>query len=139
MPIADMHGISPKSEVIATGKPLNIKLGMSLKGRILDGLGNPIDNKGPVNYDEIRPLHNEAPEPLNRPLITDPVSTGIRAIDSLLTCGKGQRMGIFAGSGVGKSTLLGKIARSSTADVNVIALIGERGREVREFVEHNLL
>ncbi len=138
MPIADMHGISPKSEVVATGKPLNIKLGMSLKGRILDGLGNPIDRKGPVNYDEIRPLHNEAPEPLDRPLITDPVSTGIRAIDSLLTCGKGQRMGIFAGSGVGKSTILGKIARSSTADVNVIALIGERGREVREFIEHNL-
>lgn len=138
MPIADMHGISPKSEVIATGKPFNIKLGMSLKGRILDGLGNPIDCKGPVDYDEIRPLHTEAPEPLNRPLITNPVSTGIRAIDSLLTCGKGQRMGIFAGSGVGKSTLLGEIARSSTADVNVIALIGERGREVREFIEHNL-
>ena len=138
MPIADIHGISPKSEVIATGKPLSIKLGMSLKGRILNGLGNPIDNKGPVDYDEIRPLHSEAPEPLNRPLITDPVSTGVRAIDSLLTCGKGQRMGIFAGSGVGKSTLLGKIARSSTADVNVIALIGERGREVREFIENNL-
>ncbi|MGR3292811.1 MAG: FliI/YscN family ATPase [Candidatus Scalindua sp.] len=138
MPIAEMHGISPKSEVIATGKPLQIKLGMSLKGRILDGLGSPIDNKGPIDYDEMRSIHNDAPEPLDRPLITDPISTGVRAIDSLLTCGKGQRLGIFAGSGVGKSTLLGKIARSSTADVNVIALIGERGREVREFIEYNL-
>jgi flagellum-specific ATP synthase len=138
MPIAEMTGISPKSEVIATGRPLQIKLGMSLKGRILDGLGSPIDNKGPVDYDEMRSIHNEAPEPLDRPLITDHISTGIRCIDSLLTCGKGQRMGIFAGSGVGKSTLLGKIARSSKADVNVIALIGERGREVREFIEYNL-
>ncbi|MCR4289880.1 MAG: FliI/YscN family ATPase, partial [Candidatus Scalindua sp.] len=138
MPIAEMNGISPKSEVIATGKPLQIKLGMSLKGRILDGLGSPIDNKGPVDYDEMRSIHNGAPEPLDRPLITDPISTGVRTIDSLLTCGKGQRLGIFAGSGVGKSTLLGKIAKSSKADVNVIALIGERGREVREFIEYNL-
>jgi len=138
MPIAEMNGISPKSEVIATGKPLQIKLGMSLKGRILDGLGSPIDNKGPIDYDEMRTIHNDAPEPLDRPLITDPISTGVRCIDSLLTCGKGQRLGIFAGSGVGKSTLLGKIARSSTADINVIALIGERGREVREFIEYNL-
>jgi flagellum-specific ATP synthase len=138
MPIAEMHGISPKSEVIATGKPLQIKLGMSLKGRILNGLGTPIDNKGPVDYDEMRSIHNDAPEPLDRPLITEPISTGVRSIDSLLTCGKGQRLGIFAGSGVGKSTLLGKIARSSKADVNVIALIGERGREVREFIEYNL-
>ncbi len=138
MPIAEMNGISPKSEVIATGRPLQIKLGMSLKGRILDGLGSPIDNKGPIVYDEMRSIHNDAPEPLDRPLITEPISTGVRAIDSLLTCGKGQRLGIFAGSGVGKSTLLGKIARSSTADVNVIALIGERGREVREFIEYNL-
>ncbi len=138
MPIADMNGISPKSEVIATGQPLKIKLGTSLKGRILDGLGNPMDNKGPVHYDEMRPLYNEAPAPLDRCLITEHISTGIRPIDSLLTCGKGQRLGIFAGSGVGKSTLLGKIAKSSKADVNVIALIGERGREVREFIEHNL-
>ncbi len=138
MPIAEMNGISPKSEVIATGKPLQIKLGMSLKGRILDGLGSPIDNKGPVVYDEMRSIHNDAPEPLDRPLITKHISTGVRSIDSLLTCGKGQRLGIFAGSGVGKSTLLGKIARSSKADVNVIALIGERGREVREFIEYNL-
>ena len=111
MPIAEMNGISPKSEVIATGKPLQIKLGMSLKGRILDGLGSPIDNKGPVVYDEMRSIHNDAPEPLDRPLITEHISTGVRCIDSLLTCGKGQRLGIFAGSGVGKSTLLGKIAK----------------------------
>ncbi len=138
MPIADMHGISPKSEVVATGQPLKIKLGMSLKGRILDGLGNPMDDKGPINYDEKRPIYNDAPDPLDRPLITEQISTGVRAIDSMLTCGKGQRIGIFAGSGVGKSTLLGKIARSSKADVNVIAMIGERGREVREFIENNL-
>ncbi len=138
MPIADMNGISPKSEVIATGQSLQIKLGMSLKGRILDGLGNPMDNKGPYDFDETRPIHNDAPAPLDRPLITDHINTGVRSIDSLLTCGKGQRLGIFAGSGVGKSTLLGKIARTSKADVNVIALIGERGREVREFIEYNL-
>ncbi len=138
MPIADMHGISPRSEVIATGQPLQIKLGVSLKGRILDGLGNPMDNKGSIKYTETRPIYNDAPAPLDRPLITDHISTGVRAIDSMLTCGRGQRIGIFAGSGVGKSTLLGKIARSSKADVNVIALIGERGREVREFIENNL-
>ncbi len=138
MPISDMNSISPKSEVIATGRSLQVKLGMSLKGRILDGLGNPMDNKGPVDYDEMRPIYKDAPAPLDRPLITDHISTGVRSIDSLLTCGKGQRLGIFAGSGVGKSTLLGKIARSSKADVNVIALIGERGREVREFIEYNL-
>ncbi|GJQ58271.1 MAG: FliI/YscN family ATPase [Candidatus Scalindua sp. AMX11] len=138
MPIGDTDGISPKSEVVATGLPLQIKVGSSLIGRILDGLGNPIDNKGPVKSDEMRPVYNEPPDPLSRQLITEPISTGIRAIDGLLTCGKGQRLGIFAGSGVGKSTLLGKIATSSKADVNVIALIGERGREVREFIEHNL-
>ncbi|MHC4455317.1 MAG: FliI/YscN family ATPase, partial [Planctomycetota bacterium] len=91
-----------------------------------------------INYDEKRPIYNDAPDPLDRPLITEQISTGVRAIDSMLTCGKGQRIGIFAGSGVGKSTLLGKIARSSKADVNVIAMIGERGREVREFIENNL-
>ncbi|MCP5002667.1 MAG: FliI/YscN family ATPase [Planctomycetes bacterium] len=138
MPIGDTEGISPKSEVVATGLPLHIKVGPSLIGRILDGLGNPIDNKGPIECDEMRPVYNEPPDPLSRQLITEPISTGIRAIDSLLTCGKGQRLGVFAGSGVGKSTLLGKIAKTSKADVNVIALIGERGREVREFVEHNL-
>ncbi len=138
MPIADMEGISPKSEVIATGQPLNIKLGDSLIGRILDGLGNPMDGKGPIQYDEMRSLYNEAPAPLARCLIDEHISTGVRAIDSLLTCGKGQRLGIFSGSGVGKSTLLGTIAKSSKADVNIIALIGERGREVREFIEYNL-
>ncbi len=138
MPIGNTDGISPKSEVIATGYPLNIKLGVSLIGRVLDGLGNPIDNKGPVTYDETRAVYNDPPDPMERQLITEPINTGIRAIDSLLTCGKGQRLGIFAGSGVGKSTLLGNIAKSSKADVNVIALIGERGREVREFIEHNL-
>jgi flagellum-specific ATP synthase len=138
MPIGNTDGISPKSEVIATGYPLNVKLGSSLIGRVLDGLGNPMDNKGPIIYDETRAVYNDPPDPMERHLITEPINTGIRAIDSLLTCGKGQRLGIFAGSGVGKSTLLGNIAKSSKADVNVIALIGERGREVREFIEYNL-
>ena len=138
MPIGDTDGISPKSAVIATGYPLNVKLGSSLIGRVLDGLGNPMDNKGPIAYDETRAVYNDPPDPMERHLITEPINTGIRAIDSLLTCGKGQRLGIFAGSGVGKSTLLGSIAKSSKADVNVIALIGERGREVREFIEYNL-
>ena len=138
MPIAEIDGISPKSEVIATGQSLKIKLGTSLIGRILDGLGNPIDGKGPIQYDEKRSLYSEAPEPLDRCLIDDHINTGIRAVDSLLTCGKGQRLGVFAGSGVGKSTLMGTISRSSQADVNVIALIGERGREVKEFIENNL-
>lgn len=138
MPIAEMEGISPKSEVVSTGQSLNIKLGNSLIGRILDGLGNPIDGKGKIQYDEIRPLNNDAPEPLDRCPIDEHISTGVRAIDSLLTCGKGQRLGIFSGSGVGKSTLLGTISKASEANVNVIALIGERGREVREFIENNL-
>ncbi len=138
MPIGDTDGISPKSEVIATGCPLKVKLGASLIGRVLDGLGNPMDGKGPIAYDEMGTVYNDPPDPMERHLITEPINTGIRAIDSLLTCGKGQRLGIFAGSGVGKSTLLGNIAKSSKADVNVIALVGERGREVREFIEHNL-
>ncbi|MEE9605540.1 MAG: FliI/YscN family ATPase [Candidatus Scalindua sp.] len=138
MPIGDTDGISPKSEVIATGYPLKVKLGASLVGRVLDGLGNPMDGKGPIAYDEMGTVYNDPPDPMERHLITEPINTGIRAIDSLLTCGKGQRLGIFAGSGVGKSTLLGNIAKSSKADVNVVALIGERGREVREFIEHNL-
>ena len=134
MPIGDTDGISPKSEVIATGYPLKVKLGASLVGRVLDGLGNPMDGKGPIAYDEMGTVYNDPPDPMERHLITEPITTGIRAIDSLLTCGKGQRLGIFAGSGVGKSTLLGNIAKSSKADVNVIALIGERGREVREII-----
>lgn len=138
MPISEMNGISPKSEIISTGQPLKVRLGISMIGRILDGLGNPMDNGSPIKCDEMRSLYCNAPDPLDRSLITEAISTGIRPIDGLFTCGKGQRLGIFAGSGVGKSTLLGDIAKFSKADVNVIALIGERGREVREFIEYNL-
>lgn len=138
MPIGDMESISPASKVIATGFPLRVKVGHGLKGRVLGGLGEPIDGKGPLQADEERSVYNSPPNPLKRRRISESVRTGIRAIDGLLTCGKGQRLGIFSGSGVGKSTFLGKIARCSDADVNIIALIGERGREVREFIEKNL-
>ena len=107
-------------------------------GRVIDGLGNPIDGKGPLKTREVYPLYGTPPAPLERKRITQPLDLGIRAINGLLTCGKGQRMGIFAGSGVGKSVLLGMIARFTSADVNVIALIGERGREVKEFIEKDL-
>ncbi|MGR3310239.1 MAG: flagellar protein export ATPase FliI [Candidatus Brocadiales bacterium] len=138
MPIGEMESISPGSEVVATGSPLRIKVGHSLKGRVLDGLGEPIDEKGPLRTEEERSIYNSPPNPLKRKRISEIIRTGIRAVDGLLTCGKGQRLGIFSGSGVGKSTFLGKIARCSDADINVIALIGERGREVREFIEKNL-
>jgi type III secretion protein N (ATPase) len=120
--------------------PLHIKVGPQLLGRILNGMGEPIDvdTKGPLKTEEEFSVINTPPSPLKRKLITEPLSVGVRAIDGVLTCGKGQRMGIFAGSGVGKSTLLGMIARYAVADVNVIALIGERGREVREFLESDL-
>jgi len=120
------------------GKTFSIPVGRKLLGRVIDGLGHPIDGKGWIEADEMRSIYNQPPAPLERSRITQPIATGIRAIDSLLTCGKGQRIGIFAGSGVGKSTLMGMIARHSNADVNVIALIGERGREVRDFIEKEL-
>ncbi len=138
MPIGELESISPGSEVVATGFPLRVKVGHGLKGRVLGGLGEPIDGKGPLQADEERSVYNSPPNPLKRSRISEIIRTGIRAVDGLLTCGKGQRLGIFSGSGVGKSTFLGKIARCSDADVNVIALIGERGREVREFIEKNL-
>jgi FliI/YscN family ATPase len=138
MPLGDMSGIQPDSQVYPTGTVFRAPVGYSLQGRVLDGLGQPIDDLGPLGEVKRMPINNLAPHPLERQSIREPLVTGVRAIDSLLTCGKGQRMGIFAGSGVGKSTLLGSIARSSKSDVSVIALIGERGREVREFVEHDL-
>jgi flagellum-specific ATP synthase len=109
-----------------------------LKGRILDALGNPIDGKPPIEPTAYYPVENEPPNPLERRRITEPITLGVRAIDSLLTMGRGQRVGIFAGSGVGKSTTLGMIARESSADINVIVLVGERGREVRDFMENDL-
>jgi flagellum-specific ATP synthase len=138
MPLGELHGIHPGSEVFATGAAMRIPVGNGLKSRILDGLGNPIDNLGPVNSDHTVGLNHLPPHPLKRQRIQNVFQTGIKAIDTFTPCGRGQRMGIFAGSGVGKSTLLGMMASQSEADVNVIALIGERGREVREFLERDL-
>lgn len=138
MVLGDLREIEPGTEIIATGEDLRIKVSDSLLGRVLDGLGNPIDGKGQIFADEKRSIYAPPPNPLQRQRINQPLSTGIKAIDGLLTIGKGQRLGIFSGSGVGKSTLLGMIARKTSADINVIALIGERGREVREFLEKDL-
>jgi len=138
MPLDETVGISPGNRVSRSPLPLSVKVGPELLGRILDGLGNPIDDKGPIHAENRRQVYNAPPHPLKRRRIKEVLTTGIRAIDGLVTVGKGQRVGIFAGSGVGKSVLLGMIARYTDADVNVIALIGERGREVREFVERDL-
>lgn len=139
-PLGEMQGVGPSSEVIPTRLPLQIKVGPELLGRVIDGLGNPldVDQKGPLILKEKYSVLNSPPDPLKRRMITEPMSTGIRSIDGVLTCGKGQRVGIFAAAGGGKSTLLGMLARYAKADVNVISLIGERGREVREFIEHSL-
>lgn len=139
-PLGEMSGIGPSSEVIPTGLPLHIKVGPQLLGRVLNALGEPLDveEKGPLELHETFSIFRAPPDPLKRQRISEPVATGVRCIDGLLTCGRGQRIGIFSGAGVGKSTLLGMIARSAEADVNVIALIGERGREVREFIEKDL-
>ncbi|MBP7074878.1 MAG: type III secretion system ATPase SctN [Rhabdochlamydiaceae bacterium] len=139
-PLGEMTGIGPSSEVIPMKIPLQIQVGPELLGRILDGLGNPLDEetKGPLKLEITYPVINSPPDPLKRSVITEPIETGVRCIDGVLTVGKGQRMGIFSGAGVGKSTLLGMIARYAQADVNVISLIGERGREVREFIENDL-
>ncbi len=138
MPIGKINGIKPGMEVTPLGKPLSVKVNTNILGRILDALGNPIDDLGSIIEGIEYPLDNIPPNPLKRTRIKEIISVGVKAIDGLLTCGKGQRIGIFAGSGVGKSTLLGMIARHSKADVNVIALIGERGREVRDFIEKSL-
>lgn len=138
MPLGDMRGIGPGGIVEASDKPVMVKISDKLLGRVLDGLGNPMDSKGPILAGEEYRVTNPPPDPLTRRRIKEPLQLGIRAIDALLTVGKGQRIGIFAGSGVGKSTLIGMIARNTRADVNVIALIGERGREVREFIEKDL-
>ncbi len=138
MPLGEIEGIKPGTEVFATHSPLQVAVGDGLRGRILDGLGRPIDDEGPIHALEHRPIHAKAPHPLNRRRIKEALGTGVRAIDGLVTCGKGQRMGIFSGSGVGKSTLLGMMARHTEADINVIALVGERGKEVLDFIEENL-
>lgn len=138
MPLGDMTGISPGCTVTANGDILKVAVGPELVGRVLDGLGRPMDDKGPIGSKIHFRTDNKPPNPLTRKRITEPLPLGVRAIDGLLTVGKGQRVGIFAGSGVGKSTLMGMIARNTKADINVIALIGERGREVREFLERDL-
>jgi flagellum-specific ATP synthase len=138
LPLSDMTGVGPGCYVSSLGHPLRVGVGPKLLGRVLDAFGNPIDGKGPIEAEEYRPLHNTTIQPLHRQMIREPLSVGVRAIDGLLTCGKGQRLGIFSGSGVGKSTLLGMMARHTSAEINVIGLIGERGREVREFIETDL-
>ena len=138
MVLGDRNGIEPGSEVVASGREAMAPVGEGLLGRVIDGLGQPIDGKPPIKPEAEYPLLNSPPPPLERARISEPLALGVRAVDAALTCGKGQRLGIFAGSGVGKSTLLGMFARNTSADVNVIALVGERGREVREFIEKDL-
>lgn len=140
-PLGEMTGIGPSSEVIPMRLPLQISVGDGLLGRVLDGLGKPLDEDthGPLtDVEENYSVLGSPPDPLKRRIIEDPMPTGIRCIDGALTCGEGQRMGIFAAAGGGKSTLLGMLARNAQADVNVISLIGERGREVREFLVNDL-
>ncbi len=138
MPFTNVTEISSGCLVEGTGKPLEVKVGMNLIGKVLDSMGNPIDHSAlPKGLATVRTEQNP-PNVLTRPTINDKLAVGVKAIDGMLTVGSGQRVGIFAGSGVGKSTLLGMIARNTTADINVIALIGERGREVREFIDRDL-
>lgn len=138
MPLGEPSGVGPGSLVEAVKEPFRVGVGPELVGRVLDGLGRPIDGREAPAVETQWPVQNQPPNPFTRQRIREPVGTGVRAVDGLLTLGKGQRVGIFAGSGVGKSTLLGMIAKHSQAEINVIALIGERGREVREFIERDL-
>jgi ATP synthase in type III secretion protein N len=139
MPLGELSGIGPDSEVIPTGRPLTIRAGEGLLGRVLNGLGEPIDGKPlPAENMQDWAVDRDCPDPFKRMRITRPLPLGVRCIDGLLTVGEGQRIGLFAGSGVGKSTLMGQIARNTAAELSVIALIGERGREVLEFIEDAL-
>jgi flagellum-specific ATP synthase len=138
MPYDSMDGIEIGCEVVAMGRPLSIPVSDKLLGRVLDSMGRPIDGKGPIPSLESRSVAGDPPDVLTRRTIKEQMFTGIRALDSMLPVGKGQRLGIFSGSGVGKSTLIGMISRNTKADINVIALIGERGREVKEFIENDL-
>jgi flagellum-specific ATP synthase len=138
MPLGDLHGIGPGNVVTATGEPVRVTVGDELLGRVLDGLGRPLDEGEELPTGRVRSADGSPPAPLDRPRIRERVGLGVRALDGMVPCGRGQRLGIFAGSGVGKSSLLGMIARSTTADINVICLVGERGREVREFIERDL-
>ncbi|MGE3540098.1 MAG: FliI/YscN family ATPase [Candidatus Tectimicrobiota bacterium] len=138
MPLHEMRGVHPGSLIVNRGEKANVQASMALQGRVLNGLGQPMDEAGAIAASTAYPLYAEPFNPLRKKRIAEPLDLGVRALNGLLTCGKGQRMGIFAGSGVGKSVLLGMIARATRADVNVIALIGERGREVLEFIERDL-
>jgi flagellum-specific ATP synthase len=138
MPLGEMEGVAPGTEVVPLGRPFTAPAGPGLLGRVLDGVGQPIDGRGRLDARDRVPTRRTPPDPLTRRRVSEPLATGVRAIDGLLSIGLGQRIGIFAGSGVGKSTLLGMIARRTAAEVNVIGLIGERGREVREFIERDL-
>lgn len=138
MPLGELRGLGPDSLVVPTFEPMHVGVGNELLGRVIGSLGTPLDGGAPPRHEESVPLLAAAPRPLERRRIREPIATGIRALDLCTTCGKGQRMGVFSGSGVGKSKMLGMIARNTNADINVIALIGERGREVREFIEADL-
>jgi flagellum-specific ATP synthase len=138
MPLETIQGLGPGCKILSLGRKASIGVGNGLLGRVIDGLGNPIDNKGPIDCKDEYPIYADPINPLDRGRIAEPMDLGIRSLNALFTCGKGQRMGIFSGSGVGKSVLMGMIALNTKADVNVIGLIGERGREVREFLEKNL-
>ena len=138
MPFSETQGIEVGTTVIGTGETLSVPVSRRLLGRVLDCLGKPIDGGADIPADALYPVVSSSPDVLRRSAITEQIVTGVRAIDGMIPAGKGQRLGIFSGSGVGKSTLLGMIARNTSADINVIALIGERGREVREFIEHDL-
>ncbi len=138
MPLDATVGVAVGSRVTLSSEALTIPVGRQLLGRIIDGMGRPIDGKGPITAEKYQSVYSQPPEAMSRKMITEPFSTGIRSIDGLLTIGRGQRVGIFSGSGVGKSVLLGMIARHTDAEVNVIGLVGERGREVREFIERDL-
>ncbi|ALS96207.1 type III secretion system ATPase SctN [Xanthomonas oryzae] len=134
-PFGELIGLSRETRVIGLGRPLAVPVGPALLGRVLDGLGEPSDGQGAIACDTWVPIQAQAPDPMRRRLIEHPMPTGVRIVDGLMTLGEGQRMGIFAAAGVGKSTLMGMFARGTQCDVNVIVLIGERGREVREFIE----
>ncbi len=138
MALGQLDGLRPGMEVMATGRMFSVGVGPQLLGRVINGLGEPIDGKGPILFSETGNINNDPPNPLDRRRIIEPMMTGIRALDGFKTIGKGQRVGLFSGSGVGKSVLLGMIARNCQSAVNVIALIGERGREVKEFLEKDL-
>lgn len=137
-PLGELLNVSSSTEVIPTGQIHQVPVGDELLGRVLDGMGNPIDNKGTIQPQKFYPVYAPPPNPLKRKLIKKPISLGLRVLDGILTCGEGQRMGIFAAAGGGKSTLLAQIIRNTEAEIVVLALIGERGREVREFIEHDL-